>query len=358
VSRAVPFDTVAMRWLLLALLVTLPARGNWRKLAPIPNESGVAGAFAGVSGGALILAGGANFPGKKPWAGGEKVWHDAVYVLERPDGQWRTAGRLPRPLGYGVCVTHGGGVVCAGGSDAKGHYADVFRLTWADGKTRVTPLPPLPEAMANAAGALLGEVLYVAGGIDRPDSVAARRAVYRLDLSTPNGKWEAVDPIPGTGRMLSVAAAIDGSFWLIGGVELSAADDGKARRSYLKEAWRYRPGKAWERMADLPRAVAAAPSPAMTDAGAIRIFGGDDGANVSFTPIDQHPGFSRTESKFDLAKASWADAEAIAEARVTTPLVRWGNLWVVPSGEVRPGVRSAEVWAYEAAAPGGQRRAR
>src|SRR3954465_13712882 len=103
---------------------------RWSKLPAIPDREGFAGSFAGVSGDALIVAGGANFPDKKPWEAGKKVWHDAAYVLDRPDGRWKLAGRLPRPLAYGVCVTHGGGVVCAGGGDAERQDADVFRLTW------------------------------------------------------------------------------------------------------------------------------------------------------------------------------------------------------------------------------------
>src|SRR6185369_2510250 len=87
----------------------------WKALPPLPDALGVAGAFAGESGGALLVAGGANFPDKMPWEGGKKVWHDTVWVLERPDGAWREAGRLPRPLGYGVSVTHHGSVVCVGG---------------------------------------------------------------------------------------------------------------------------------------------------------------------------------------------------------------------------------------------------
>jgi len=69
----------------------------------------------GVSNGALLVAGGANFPGKKPWEGGAKVWYDTVYVLESPSAKWQVAGNLPRPLGYGVSVTHNGGLICAGG---------------------------------------------------------------------------------------------------------------------------------------------------------------------------------------------------------------------------------------------------
>jgi hypothetical protein len=47
-----------------------------RLLPPLLNKEGVAGCFAGASHGSLLVAGGANFPGKKPWEGGAKVWHD------------------------------------------------------------------------------------------------------------------------------------------------------------------------------------------------------------------------------------------------------------------------------------------
>ena len=63
----------------------------------------------------------ANFPAKKPWEGGTKIWHDAVFVLERPDGAWQHAGKLPRPLGYGVSVTHKDALVCVeAGADEIG----------------------------------------------------------------------------------------------------------------------------------------------------------------------------------------------------------------------------------------------
>ena len=36
-----------------------------------------------------MVAGGANFPDKRPWEGGAKVWHDSVFVLETPASQTR-----------------------------------------------------------------------------------------------------------------------------------------------------------------------------------------------------------------------------------------------------------------------------
>src|SRR5438093_9143223 len=78
---------------------------RWEKLPPIPDPEGFAAPFAGVSGGALIVAGGANIVGDKWQEPFVKKWYDSVFVLEKPDGQWRTGFKLPRPLGYGVSVT-------------------------------------------------------------------------------------------------------------------------------------------------------------------------------------------------------------------------------------------------------------
>src|SRR6476659_2050087 len=144
--------------------------GEWEQLPSLPDAEGFAGSFAGVSNGELLVAGGSNFPGKKPWEGGAKVWYDTVFVLEAPDAKWKVAGHLPRPLGYGVNVTYKNGLICAGGSDRDRHYADVFRLEWSNGKLMTTSLPPLPRAIANCSGAIVGDVLYVAGGIETPDA--------------------------------------------------------------------------------------------------------------------------------------------------------------------------------------------
>ena len=54
----------------------------WKQLPPIPDREGFAGSYAGVSGNALLVAGGANFPDKRPWEGGTKIWYDRVFVLE------------------------------------------------------------------------------------------------------------------------------------------------------------------------------------------------------------------------------------------------------------------------------------
>ena len=83
--------------------------GEWKQLPSLPGPVGIAAPFAGVSHGSMIVAGGANFPDKMPWEGGRKVWHDEAWILEKPDGKWRSAGKLPRPLAYGVSFLCGTG---------------------------------------------------------------------------------------------------------------------------------------------------------------------------------------------------------------------------------------------------------
>lgn len=343
--------------LLMSMLLTVApvaaaaAEGKWERLPPLPDKEGFAGMYAGVSHGALLAAGGANFPDKKPWEGGKKIWYDDVYVLEAPDGQWRKAGTLPRPMGYGVSVTYNDGVICVGGSDADRHYTDVFRLEWKDGKLLTTPLPPLPKPVANACGVVEKGMLYVAGGLEKPDATEALATVYSIDLSAEKPVWNDGHPaIPGNGRMLAVAAVVNGRLQIAGGTELVRQADGSVARRYLREVQVYAPKQGWGRGGDLPRAAVAAPSPAPVVAGGVYILGGDDGTQVNVAPA-QHKGFSRSLLRLDVGTEKWSNVGELPVGHVTAPCVRWGDAWVIVSGEIRPGIRSPEVWSWRPQTP-------
>lgn len=317
----------------------------WKRLADLPDSIGVAGAFAGVTHGSLVVGGGANCPDGPPWKGGEKVWHDKVYRLDHPDGTWKTVGVLPRALGYGVTVTYRDRLICVGGSDADRHYEDVFSLALIDGRLVIKALPALPVTMANGCGALLKDTLYVAGGQERPDSTRALRSIYRIDLAATTPRWESVDPCPGCGRILATAAAGDGAFWVFGGAELVADAKGKPKRRYLCDAYRYDNAHGWKRIADLPHAVVAAPSPALYDGAGCWIFGGDDGQQQCLKSLEHHQGFSKQVLRFDLRSNQWQEAGRLSAAHVTAPCVIWKGQAIIASGEVRPGVRSPAVWS-------------
>jgi N-acetylneuraminate epimerase len=328
------------------LTCSTAAYADWEQLAPIPDKSGVAAPFAGVSGDTLLVAGGANFPDKAPWDGGKKVWYDTIYALSQAHAQWKPAGKLLRAIGYGVSVNSHDRIVCVGGNDADRCYADAFWLDYKNGKVTTSPLPSLPTPIANACGACVGDMLYIAGGQVSPTSTQAERSVFRIDLTSPKATWQTLDPIPGSARILATAASFDGSFYVIGGTALSEAPDHSVKRQYLADAYRYTDGTGWLRLADLPVPIVAAPSPAPTDDTGIFILGGDDGSHVGFKPANLHPGFSKTILHFDQRAGTWAKAGEMPAARVTAPCVHWNNQWVITSGEMRPGVRSPQVWMF------------
>lgn len=317
----------------------------WEKLAPLPDREGFASMFAGVVGGKLVAAGGASFPDKKPWEGGTKVWHDRVFVLDAPDKTWKVAGKLPRPLAYGIAVSTSAGLLCIGGSDASSHFADCFEITIASERLSIKKYPSLPKPCANMTGLRMGDRVYVLGGTQSPDSAEAMRTLWMLDLGNLKQGWQELSPWPGPARMLAVCAQAGGRLFLFGGADLSKGSDGKVVRTYLKDAFEYSQKDGWRKLANMPRAAVAAPSPAWSVNNQICLGSGDDGALVNFEPKSRHPGFSKNSICLDLDNGGWKDGPAVPFSLATVPVVQWQGRVVVVSGEARPGVRTPEIWS-------------
>jgi N-acetylneuraminic acid mutarotase len=318
---------------------------NWERLPALPDSEGFAGMFAGTSNEGLLLAGGANFTDIRPWDGGVKSWYDTIWRLDAPRAAWRPVGRLPQPMAYGISVSTVAGVVCAGGGNAQTHFKDVYRLSWYANQLRRESLPGLPKACSFASGALVGSTLYISGGIERPDSTSCLPAFWALDLNRADATWQVLDPCPGPARMLAVAASDGDSFYLFSGQRISPDPPRRPAREFLRDAWRYRAGIGWQRLAEMPRAAVAAPTPAPRWAdGRLLVMTGDDGTQISFKPETQHPGFPRDVLAYDPAADRWASLGTTPFSRATVPTVEWRNMTIVPSGEARPGYRSPEVW--------------
>lgn len=339
---------------------------DWSTLAPLPDPIGVAGAFAGVSEGVLIVAGGANFPDGPPWEGNAKVCHDRIFLLDlraprKNDEELRSRGaawresklRMPRPLAYGVSLTTPDGLLCIGGGDSNRHYRGVFLLRMRDGELQRIDLPPTPRPVAFACGALVGQTVYVAGGRESPEAPEALKTFWAIDLGQSAGErqWRQLEPWPGRPRMLAVAGSQAGVFFLLSGADLVASDDGLIKRKYLRSGYSYTPQGGWRRTADIPWPVVAAPSPALSLGQThLAIVGGDDGTHVgqASTLRNRHPGFRREVLAYETITDTWTVMGEIAEhdamlPPVTTAAVPWGEGFILPSGEVRPGARSPQV---------------
>lgn len=205
---------------LIGILPVLPQSGSeiieWSEYPPIPDSIGFNGSFIGVHGDVLIVAGGANFPHKPVWEGGEKKWYDHIFVLESNlsgEYSWYTTDnlKLPRPTGYGISIETEDGLICIGGSNAEGINAEVFSLKWDPEKKSlaIKDLPDLPIPLAAMGGDMINNIIYVAGGQEEVSGPATRH-FFALDLSrdgAQNYRWETLTPWPGPARINPVVIA-------------------------------------------------------------------------------------------------------------------------------------------------------
>ncbi len=314
---------------------------DWKKLADLPDAEGFAGSYAGVSNGALIVCGGANFPEKPLWEGGPKRWTDRVFVMEPDALGWKDATPLPKPLGYGATASLPQGVMLIGGSNASGAVADCYLLRYEEGNVSCKPLTPLPTTLTGHAAVVMGGKVYVQGGSIAVGEQDAESRMWVYDPAADS--WSEGEAMPARGRFLQQMAVIGHTLYVLGGIGLVEGEGGRMQRDMLTEAWSYSESTGWRRLAYLPHFCAAAPTPAPVIHGHIYLLGGDDATVKGFTP-QNHPGFHNQSLCYNPADNSWADAGTIAAARAVLPCAQWNGLAVIVNGEQRPGKRSNEVW--------------
>ncbi|GAB3501880.1 hypothetical protein GCM10027341_29220 [Spirosoma knui] len=333
-----------------------------------PNP-GVAGAFAGVSHGALLVAGGANFPNGYPWENGTKVWQSAIYLLAQPgqSADWQVVGELKKPLAYGASAVWKERLLCVGGNNATQRSAEVFAMTWdaTARQVRFDLLPDLPQPLANLSAAVLGNDLYVFGGESSQGPV---RSLYALNLETPQKGWQHLAELPGLARGYSALVALSQpespGLFVLGGRQ--TVDN---QTTVFGDAYQYHPAQnSWTRLPDLPVAIAAHQAAAL-GTNRLVILGGDDGtrlrqiealnSQIMQQPNDpekanriaqrndlqiKHPGFRREIWQYETATKRWSVLGTLPfPAPVTTTAVHWGKSFILPSGEVSPGIRTPAI---------------
>lgn len=366
-------------WLLAAPEPALVQTGSgslaWQPLPPLPEAIGVAGPFVGSHQGAVVVAGGANFPtavGQDRWKAA-KVWHDDVWVLATGSSgkdEWIPKPPLDRPLGYGACASTPAGIVCLGGEDGSRIFDSVTLLSWDPAARSLVSrsLPPLPQPMAFGGATAIGPVVYVVGGQTAPAMAAPTAEVLRLDLrgfESRQGdpavfRWERIPDLPGGARTHAIVvtrATPAGDRVCVLSGRRPDIHGGKGAIVPLRDAWEFdpaaweaagrpdRPAAGWRRLADMPAprmagtAIPVAPH-------AIAVLSGDDGRLWSRTDIlkDTHPGFPREALIYDAAADAWLVGGLVPSCQVTTTAVPWRGGHVVVSGEVRPRIRTPAAW--------------
>lgn len=323
----------------------------WQPLPDLPDSPGVAGPFVGVSGGALVVAGGTNFA--EPVWESEKTWHDKIYVLSRKNHrhEWHDGGKLPRPLAGGAMVSLPEGVLCIGGCDKEKVYGDVFLLRWDPASEQMTKVdfPALPNPCCYGGAAVVGSLVYLVGGQSGLGLDSAHAEVWVLDLGLRDNAeefvWRQQDDFPGGPRILHAVVAQysrgEKCLYLMGG---RREEEGKV--IFLTDAWMHNRMGKWSQRADMPRAATAAPAVAVGRDN-IYLLGGDEGTHYDRTNElrDKHPGFSREALVYITVEDRWESAGEMPVSQLATNAVIWDGKMVVASGETQPRVRSPKVWS-------------
>ena len=330
-------------------------RLQWSELATLPpgqgqtEQPGLAGPFAGVHRGALIIAGGANFPNKPLWETA-KVWHDDIFVLvkEGDTHVWRDGGKLPLPLAYGAAVTTPAGVVCIGGDAGESIRAEVFLLQWTGDQVRRTDYPPLPGPCAYGQATLAGDTIYLAGGQSGKTLETALTNLWALDLSnkgTSAFAWQELQPWPGANRAFNLTATqhngYDTCVYVMSGRRGEGADI-----EFLTDVWEYNTRKkTWRPRTPMPRCAMAGTALGYGQSH-LYVLGGADGSlwDQVDTLRDNHPGFPKEALLYHTITDTWTSAGSMPANHVTTVPVVWEGDMVIPSGEIRPRVRSPVLW--------------
>ncbi len=316
---------------------------EWKLSSKLPDNVGFAGMYAGNHKGTLICAGGANFPVKPMLEGGPKTWTDRVFVQPKGTKEWIVAN-MPMALAYGSSVSLPQGVLCIGGCDQTGHKNDVFLLSWHHDTLETVVYPSLPKALAYSVATVCENKVYVMSGCEAPGEQDCTNEMWSLDLDNVSMGWVPAPALPGRGRFLCQVATYEENIYVLGGIGLIKGDD-KYQRELLTEAWSYTPSEGWKQLESMPYAIAAAPTPApVSPGGNIYLLGGDEGSGKLYTP-QTNPGFKNQSLCYNSQNDTWHDGGQIDAPRAVLPTCERDGLYYLFNGEIKPGLRSNEVWS-------------
>ncbi len=349
---------------------------EWKTIAELPpfreqsKSIGVAGPVVGIINNKLIVAGGANFPDKMPWQGGKKIYYNNISIFNKEKEQVfqeKIQNSLTSNIAYAAnCITPLG-VVYAGGENELGLSDKVYLLQWdeASNSMRQTKLPDLPVETTNGSLVCIDNTIYFLGGETLTNTT---NQFYSLNLIKINQGWMTLPVLPKPlSNMVVVAQYLDGQkqIYLMGG----RAKQKNGISDFSSDVYSFDIHlKIWDKKKSLPYPLSAGTGAVFSEK-YILLFGGDQGerfnkveqtiSNINLEKeqfkkenlisiknklLESHPGFSNEILLYNTQKNIWLSNGFIPfNASVTTNLVQWGDEIIIPSGEIKAGVRTPRI---------------
>ena len=349
---------------------------EWKTIAELPpfrdqsKSIGVAGPVVGIINNKLIVAGGANFPDKMPWQGGKKIYYNNISIFNKEKEQVfqeKIQNSLTSNIAYAAnCITPLG-LVYAGGENELGLSDKVYLLQWdeASNNLRQTKLPDLPVETTNGSLVCIDNTIYFLGGETLTNTT---NQFYSLNLIKINQGWMTLPVLPKPlSNMVVVAQYLNGQkqIYLMGG----RAKQKNGISDFSSDVYSFDIHlKIWDKKKSLPYPLSAGTGAVFSEK-YILLFGGDQGerfnkveqtiSNINLEKeqfkkenlisiknklLESHPGFSNEILLYNTQKNIWLSNGFIPfNTSVTTNLVQWGDEIIIPSGEIKAGVRTPRI---------------
>ncbi|MES2429030.1 MAG: galactose oxidase [Bacteroidota bacterium] len=383
-------NIVAVIFMSMLNMPLIPAGQNdvaeaieWSNGASLPaakateKQLGLAGVFAGVNNNVLLIAGGSNFPGLKPWEGGKKVHYNTIYILtknSRNEFTWLSSKtQLKNKIAYGASTTITNGIICAGGETENANSSrNTFLMQWDAASKEVVfhDLPLLPIPLANASMTAIGKKVYLVGG--ESDGKPSAK-VFILDLWAHHLQWQSLPDLPIALSHSVAVAQTNGKHpcvYVIGG--RSSTPSGISQLHNTVFCFDPEQQK-WTGLAPISDGSHITNLSAGTGVPfgdhEILLAGGDNGtifhqietynADIAKATTDEekqklqaekldlithHQGFSRDMLLYNTLTNSWKKVgELPFLTHVTTTAVIWDKDIYIPGGEIKPGIRTPDV---------------
>lgn len=354
---------------------------EWKRATQLLNADGTlslgfAGPINGISNGALLVTGGANFQDKMPWEGGKKHYSKEIHVLQKTGDQYawnkNVLTTLPEPIAYSGNTATNLGVVYVGGENENGLSNKAYILNWNANKNEVEikSLPNYPIAVTNIALTHIDNVVYAIGGDEAKQS---SDLVFSIDLNKANPEWKALPklPIPLANSVAVVQNDKNGkNIYIVGG--RTKTPSGISDLHNTTFAFNLKK-QIWENRAN----ISDGENTTNFSAGAgvaignesILIVGGDNGktfhkietylSQIAKSDSDEekarliaeknklnttHTGFFNAILLYNTHTDKWSKiGELPFLAQVTTTATIWDDKIVLSNGEIKPGVRTPDV---------------
>lgn len=353
-----------------------PVSMQWKMAAILPADdgklqsTGFAGPVTGIHNTIFFIGGGANFPDAMPWNGGKKKYYDKIVAYSTKHHQLGLINKsfhLPSGIAYAACCTTPGGILYAGGENENGISNKVWLMQWDEAAQNIIfkNLPDLPIPVSNAAATLVGNTIYFAGG---ETTTAASDQFIALDLQNSSGGWKKLTRIPhpvSHAVLTAPATKKSNQIYITGGRKKNSNGISDLYNAvYIYDIT----NNSWQKKKSLPYALCAGTGIAAGSSG-ILMFGGDNG--TTFHKVEtliaainsekdetkkqelvrqknklqsEHPGFSKEVLLYNTLTDTWKTVGDIPfDTPVTTTAVKWGKDVLIPSGEIKAGVRTAQI---------------